>query len=523
MKPQLIKEPDPLPLVAIEPNARFSCAGMGSGRIPFLRSRLGIAGLRSAAPVAMRSFFLALATVGLTACAIGPDYRPREPAELGIPASWHARFPHGGSVAELTHWWYRADDPVLTQFIEAAEVSSPSMAFAAGRVRAARAGLQSNRAPLLPSIQGIGSVTRATSTNTSGTSSDPLVVTSTHGALDAHWELDVLGGTRRSVAAGRAMLETADADWHDARVTLAAEVANAYATARYYQRLVSRYEEELTSRRATHELTEFKIREGFLPPTAALSTDASAALAASTLEQQRGQYALTLNRLAMLTGLAHTDIESALGAIGNIPRIDQPIDYLLPAYIISQRPDVRSSERQLAAASESIGVAMADALPSLTLGGFIGVNRVRVGGANTTQHSWSFGPALNIPVFSGGAYAARIESARAAYDQMLASYRAIVLAAVNEIEDALVRIDAISHRRDDAERAATNFRAFFVAMERSYREGKSSLLELEDARRQSLLSEEQLLSIQVEEAQAWIALYKAAGGGWETSAATATP
>lgn len=274
--------------------------------------------------------------------------------------------------------------------------------------------------------------------------------------------------------------------------------------------------------RATHELTEFKIREGFLPPTAALSTDASAALAASTLEQQRSQYALTLNRLAMLTGLAHSDIESALGATGNIPRIDQPIDYLLPATTISQRPDVRSSERQLAAASERIGVTMADALPSLSLGGFIGVNRVRVGGAEATTDSWSFGPSLNFPVYTGGAYSGRIESARATYDQALASYRATVLAAINEIEDALVRIDAISRRRDDATRAATNFRAFFVAMERSYREGKSSLLELEDARRQSLLSEEQLLSIQVEEAQAWIALYKAAGGGWEASATSAT-
>ena len=414
---------------------------------------------------------------------------------------------------------------MLTKFIEAAEVSSPNLAFAAGRVRAARAGLQSNRAPLFPSVQGTGSVTRATSTSASasGSSNDTLIVTSTQGALDAFWELDILGGTRRSVAVGRAMLESADADWHDTQVTLATEVANAYATARFYQRLVSRYDEELTSRRATHELTEFKIREGFLAPTARLSTDASVALAASNLEQQRSQYALTLNRLAMLTGLAHTEIESALGATGNIPRIDLPIDYLLPATIISQRPDVRSSERQLAATSERIGVAMADALPSLSLGGFIGVNRVRIGGASTTQDSWSFGPALNVPVFTGGAYAARIESARASYDQSLARYRATVIAAVNEIEDALVRIDAVSRRRDDATRAATNFRAFFEAIEKSYREGKSSLLELEDARRQRLLSEEQLLSIQVEEAQAWIALYKAAGGGWEASAATATP
>jgi len=467
----------------------------------------------------------------LSSCAVGPDYRAPTAAEMGTPAAWHAKLPHGGTVTGIADWWKRFDDPVLTRFVEAAEQNSPTLANALGRVREARASVKSSRSPLLPSLSGSGSVLRGKNISTptaktSGDSGESLnnsngsisIVTS--GSADASWEIDIFGGNRRSLEGSKARLNSAEADWHDARVTLAAEVAQAYTTAREYQNLITVYEQALTSRQETERLTALKIREGLSPRADGLSVEASTASNASTLENQRGLYAQTLNQLVTLTGLSYADAESRLGAAMSIPQIKNTIELALPANTVSQRPDVRSSERLLAAASADIGTTIAAALPSLSLTGSIGINTTRANGATTNLRSWSFGPSLNVPLFNGGANAAKIESKRASYDQALATYRSSVLTAVQEIENALVRIDTVTKRQTHTEKAAKSYAAYFTAIEQSYREGKSSLLQLEDARRQSLSAQETLLSVQLEQAQSWIALYKAVGGGWETTALT---
>jgi NodT family efflux transporter outer membrane factor (OMF) lipoprotein len=439
---------------------------------------------------------------------------------MGTPTSWHAALPHGGTIAGLTEWWKRFDDPTLTRLVEAAEQNSPTIALAVGRVREARAAVTSSRASLLPSLSGSGSITRGKNlSGGTGAAGGETLSTVKSASADAGWELDLFGGNRRSLQGSKARLSSAEADWHDARVTLAAEVANAYTTAREYQNLIALYNQEFASRQATEQLTALKIREGLAPRADALSVEASTASSASTLENQRGLYAQTLNQLVMLTGLTFAQIESALGAPAAIPRIANTVELALPASTVSQRPDVRSTERQLAAASADVGVAIADALPSLSLAGSIGINTSRAGGQSTTLRTWSFGPSLNVPLFQGGANAAKIESARARYDQALAAYRSSVLTAVQEIEDALVRIDTVSRRRAYAEKAAGNYSSYFAAIEKSYREGKSSLLQQEDARRQSLSTQESLLAVHLEQAQSWVALYKAVGGGWETSPA----
>jgi len=468
----------------------------------------------------MKMFVSAALAVGLCSCAVGPDYQPPAAAALGTPAVWHATLPHGGDVAALTQWWTRFDDPALTRLVEAAERNSPSIALAVGRVREARASVRSSRASLLPSVTGSGSVTRGKNLSSAPTAGTE-VSTVESGSADAAWELDLFGGNRRSLESSRARLTSAEADWHDARVTLAAEVADAYTTARQSQLLIALYEQEHASRQATERLTALKIREGLSASADALSTEASTASSASTWENQRGLHAQTVNKLVMLTGLPYADVETALGAPASIPQIKTSTHLGLPASVVSQRPDVRSAERLLAAASADIGVAIADRLPSLTLAGSIGLNTVRSGGTTGKTRTWSFGPSLNVPLFTGGAASAKVETARAGYDQALATYRNSVLTAVQEIEDALVRIDTVARRTVQAEKAASNYQAYFAAIEESYRAGKSSLLQLEDARRQSLTSQETLLSVQLEQAQSWIALYKAAGGGWSAAPAYA--
>ncbi|WP_010112361.1 TolC family protein, partial [Burkholderia oklahomensis] len=186
----------------------------------------------------------------------------------------------------------------------------------------------------------------------------------------------------------------------------------------------------------------------------------------------------------------------------------------LPARAIEQRPDVRSSERALAAASAEIGEAISARLPSLSLGGSIEIDRYRVTGQALTLRPWSFGPSLSVPLFDGGSGAARVEGARGRYDEALANYKRKVRQAVMEVENALARIDASLGRQRAALVAQENYGRYAQTVERRFRAGASDVLEVETARRQYVTSRQSVASARLERAQAWIALYRAVGGGW---------
>lgn len=457
----------------------------------------------------------------LAGCAVGPDYKAPSSSRIGVPAAWHATLPHTGDVVALSRWWTQFDDPALTRLIEAAEHTSPSVELAVARIRAARASVTISRGGLLPALSGSGSILR-TDTKTSVGGSDTTTDTTTKLASgDAAWEIDLFGGNRRSLEGSKARLSSTEAGWHDARISLAADVANAYVTARAYQGLLQLFEQELASRQSTEKLTAIMIREGLAPSANAYATEAATAASASALENQRGVYARLLNGLVVLTGLPYGEVETIVGSgAALIPQTKVGAGFALPVSIVAQRPDVRASEFQLAAASADIGVAVADLLPSLTLVGSIGINASRTSGATVTTRTWSYGPSLSVPLFMGGRAVARVEATRAAYDLALAAYRATVLRAVQDIEDSLSRVETVGRRREHAEKAAKNYAAYLAAISESYRLGKSSLLELELARLQSLGSQQSLITVELERAQAWIALYKAAGGGWETATAT---
>ena len=333
-------------------------------------------------------------------------------------------------------------------------------------------------------------------------------ITTLAAQADASWEIDLFGGKRRSLEGADARLTASEADWHDARVSLAAEVANTYLQQRECEALVDIGAATLASRQETLQLTERKFRAGFVAPADYAQAQATVGDAVNALEGQRAQCAQGIDKLVMLTGMDHDALNSLLAkASAQIPAPPDAGVPEVPAQVLSQRPDVSSAERALAGASADIGVAVASRLPSITLAGSIGINSFRLGGQSLTSKSWSFGPSVSLPIFDGGTGAARVETARARYDQALASYRGKVRQAVQEVEDALVRLDA----------------KVLEASNARYRLGAGSLLQLEDVRRTALQASQSLAAVKLERAQAWVALYKAVGGGWRDDASNPQP
>ncbi|MEJ8838798.1 efflux transporter outer membrane subunit [Ramlibacter sp. AN1133] len=450
----------------------------------------------------------------LAGCAL-----PRPPAavEAPEPSRWHAPLPHGGNVSDLTQWWTQFGDPLLVDLVEAAQTVSPTVATAGTRIAEARATRIAAQSALLPSVDASVSVTRG-----NAQTGIPLSTIS-QANLQSSWEVDVFGGRRSQADAAAARLRGAQAGWHDARVAVAAETATTYVDLRICERQLAVALNDARSRAETARLTGLSADAGFTAPAVAAQARASAAEAAARATQQQAQCDLTTKGLVALTGLAEGELRQrlALGwtepsgiAAGAIPP--------LPAALLAQRPDVYVAGRNVEAASADVGAARADLYPRLSLTGQIGVGLLHAGGQTTGAQTWQIGPvAVSVPVFDAGRRQAQTEAAQARYEEAVLQYGARVRQAVREVEEALVNLRSARDRSDDARTAVEGYRVSFAAAEARYRSGLGSLIELEDQRRVLLAAETTLVGLQRDRVSAWIALYRALGGGWHAPDTTA--
>ncbi len=453
----------------------------------------------------LQQFLAGVITLAQAACAV---QAPAPSVNAGAPPQWQAPLPHRGQLTDLTQWWRQQGDPLLVQLIESSQTVSPTIAAAHARIAQARAARVAGAAALLPTLDAAASATR-----TSQQSTIPLG-TAAQAALQASWELDLFGANRAGRDAAQARLAGAQALWHEARVSVAAEVANQYYSLRACEQLLAVAQLDADSRADTARLTQLATDAGFQAPATAALARASAAEGKSRATLQRALCALDRKALVALTAWPEPELRQKLGANAAVAAPALAIA-ALPAQVLSQRPDLFNAEQEVAAASFEVGGAQAQRYPRLSLSGSVGIANFRSGGVNTRLDTWSIGPvSLTLPLFDGGRRRADLEAAQARYRQAVVNYRASARQAVREVEEALVNLDSTAARTDDARVAFEGYRAAFGAADSRYRNGLASLLELEDARRTRLAAENALVTLQRERSAAWIALYRAAGGGW---------
>jgi outer membrane protein, multidrug efflux system len=459
---------------------------------------------------------LSLSLIGLamlSACSVFPQYMQ---PDIKTPTTWQASLPHAGKVETLVNWWSQFNDPVLMQLLNTAEQDNPSLDIAIANIKAARANVTIARADGLPSVNANASATRSKSISFATATG---INDTKKASLDASWEIDLFGAVKFSKQAAQARLQAKESDWHEARVSLAAEVSNNYLDYRTCQLLVKSYQQQLLSKNETARLTNINAQAGFAAPADAALAAASASSTQSTLIAQQAQCDSTLKALVALTGMRETTLRAKLGE--GEAKIPMPAAFAierLPAEVVKQRPDLISYERALAAASADIGTAEANRYPSISLTGSIGVTNTSLGSFSGSGNTWSFGPSLSIPVFNAGKLKAQVSSAEANYAAALATYQQNVRTAIKEVEQNLVSLDSAT-RRAQAEQVSTEqYRSYLKATEINWRAGGVSLLSLEDARRQAINAEVTLINQQHDRVQYWIALYKSLGGGWPVSA-----
>ena len=475
----------------------------------------------------LKPLFL-LSPLFLAACAVTA---PTTQVNDQVAAKWYsplpstptaavkADLPHQGSVTALADWWQSLGDPLLVELIESSQAASPSVTAAASRIAQARSAVVATGAASGPNLSAAASASRGVSQL-----NVPLASLGQVG-LQASWEIDLWGGNRAAQDAAQARLAGSQAGWHEARVSVAAEVANTYLNLRTCEMLVNVAKDDVTSRTETSRLTGLLANAGFTAPANAALARASNAQSQSMLTMQRTQCDMQVKALVALTTFTEPEIRSKLNitsvftASAAINNIAISIIPKFPTQLLAQRPDVFAAQQEVAAASGDVGSAQAAKYPRLGLNGSIGLQGISSGGLSVNGATWSIGPvSVTLPILDGGRNSAAIDLANANYEAASANYRAKVRGAVREVEEALLSIQSAADRLQDAAIATEGYGAAFVASEARFKSGLGSLSDLEDTRRTALTAKTALLNLERERSAAWVALYRAVGGGWTPSA-----
>jgi NodT family efflux transporter outer membrane factor (OMF) lipoprotein len=473
-----------------------------------------------ARPARATRLIAALALAGLASgCANLPwaGAASTPPAAAAAPApgpqAWQAPVAHQGQPTNLLQWWQQFNDPVLLRLQQAAQRVNPTLASARSRIEQARASSVAASASRLPLVDAVG--TGSTGRGEAGAPRASVAQL----AFQASWEIDLFGAVRAGAQAGEARVEGAEAAWHAARVAVAAETASTYLQLRACEAQFQQLEIDAQSRAETARVTERSAQAGLTAPAAAAQARASAAQGRAQAVAQRAQCDSLIKALVALTGEDEVALRRALAdGTARLPQPGPIAFNALPAQLLAQRPDMAEAAAAVTAAAADVRLTEARRFPRVSLSGALGVMGVRSDGVQRTGETWSFGPLqVTFPVFDAGVRRANVAAARAAYDESVSVYQARARTAVREVEDALVQLRSAADRQADAQQAVDGYEASFKAAESRYKGGVASIFELEDARRTAVGARSALVELQRERVAAWIALYRALGGGWQPS------
>ncbi len=465
---------------------------------------------------------IALASLMLAGCTVGPDYT--SPETGGAPV-WHAPLEGGlsGEAADpntLATWWTTLGDPALSALTERALMGNLDLKTAKSRIREARARRSVAKGAFFPTLNATGVATSSRTDTNVGFDTSSEVYSA---GFDAGWELDVFGGIRRSVEAAQADLEASEEDLRDVLVSLLAETALNYVEVRTFQARLAAAQANLETQNEAYQLTLWRSQAGLDDELAVHQARYNLENTRSQIPTLRTGLAEAMNRLAVLLGEEPGNLHGDLEKPQAIPVPPADVAVGVPADTVRRRPDVRRAERDLAAQTARVGVATASLYPQLTLNGSIGLETLSLRDP-ASERTWtvSGGPRISWAIFDP-TVRPNIEVQSALQEQALIRYEAAVLGSLEEVENALVAYAQEQQRRDNLRKATEAAQAAAELAQYQYQAGLTDFSNVLDAERSLLSFQDQLHQSDGTVTSNLIRLYKALGGGWTSLAAAPEP
>ena len=466
------------------------------------------AGLAAAAVAAM-----------LAGCVAGPDYvRPA----VETPPAWKVEAPwREGAPDDATPkgpWWQRFGDARLDALQAEALAQSPTLALANARLAQARAVVAANSAGQWPSVslnargvrQRISAnrpLSNYASPNFSTVQNDGIV------ALSVNYEFDLAGRVQRTVEGAQASADQAAADFENTRLLLGTDLATAYFNLRAIDIELDVLARSIALQRRS---LDFVRTRHDLGAASGLDVAQQQALLDTTLTQidvlrrQRGPFE---HAVATLTGTP----APSFSLVADIRELTPPaIPLGVPSDVLERRPDVASAERAMAAANAQIGVAKAAYYPSISITPNLGYeSRTLASLFSAPSALWAIGAQFAQPLFTAGRLDANVEVARANYDATVASYRRVVLTAIQEVEDGITSLSALERAHDQAQVAIASANRVLDLANSRYEGGVATYLDVITAQQGVLNIERQSAQLLGQRLLTSVFLVKALGGDWQ--------
>jgi NodT family efflux transporter outer membrane factor (OMF) lipoprotein len=474
-----------------------------------------------------RSLSCAVLGIWLAGCAVGPNYHvPKTvtpPEFVAAPASARIGAPTMQPGVDLTQWWHALNDPELDSLIDRAIRANPDIEVALTRLQEVRTGEAVLVGNVLPVVAASGAAGRGTGSDmTRAGAASALRAADNKGSLNqieqvagfaATWELDLFGGYRRAIEAGKYDIEAAAATRNAVLISVVADVARNYVDLRGLQTRLAIIGDNITTAQQLRDFEQARFDRGLTNELDLQLANRELATLQSELPPLKSDIQAAQYDIAVLLGQYPEELAEELNHPGTLPNLPEIVEPGLPLDLLQRRPDVREAERELAAATARIGVATANLFPHVALSAGLGTQSASIGALGS--HIWAFGPSVYWPVLDFGALDALVSIADLQAHERLIAYRKTVIDAVQDADTAIASFEAQEQRLTSLTEAITaSGRAVDLARQR-YDRGLTDFLNVVDAERQQYDLEDQYTASQQSAADAFIYLYKALGGGWE--------
>jgi NodT family efflux transporter outer membrane factor (OMF) lipoprotein len=443
----------------------------------------------------------------ITACSCkrlaGPEYQPPSAPEK---QQWTQTTGAANSIRP--DWWREFNDPQLTALVEGAIAGNLDLAVAAGRVERAEAVIQQVRAGRRPAL----TLNAGATANVQGADGGQTASYETYQTgAGLSWEIDLWGKLRKGVDAAQADYRAAGAGYRAAYLVLAADTATVYLDLRRLDDAIDVYEKNVATTSEMLKLYQAQAEEDYVGQDVVLRQQAELRRLNREQEDARRERQILQNALATLVGKPAGEL--------NIPTADTsktlepvPVPLILPAELLKRRPDIMAAEYRVLAAYNLLGKARLERLPSISLSASGGTASPSVTNL-LAQWLIGAGPSITIPILNSGVKA-EINVREADYKIAEDTYRAAVIRAFQEVEDALTNQASYQRQRLTAQRELDELRKVRAITVAKVEEGLAPQLELLESDRSLLRSEQTLNAVRFNQLRSCVDLFKALGGGW---------
>ncbi len=504
------------------------------------------------------------ASLLLSGCAVGPDFKP---PSLWSPSSWLGvrqvaafhpatdaahRSAHVARVASVpveappdAHWWDQFGDPELSALEVRVAHANLDVRLATIRLVESRAQLRVTASSQWPSLTGAAAysrdqysskeVERGLSDSVSSGGLSGLLGSNNLNALrgeagsikipaldewqdgiDASWELDLWGRVRRSVESAHASLQASEEDRRSVLITQFSEVARDYMTLRGDQAQLAILHDNLRVAQQSVALTRQRFTGGLTTDLDVENAISQVDATAAQIPDLERQVAEQINALGYLLGEPPQALRDELERTNRIPPVPPAVPVGVPSELARRRPDIREAEAQLHAATATVGVAVANFYPKITLSAGLNFESLSLRDLGFwSARAYNVGPSISLPIFQGGRLRGQLQLNEAQQQEAAINYQKTVLQAWQDVDNALTSYGDEQRRRDALDRSVRSYGRALDLARQQYANGLQTFLNVLDAERSLFNARGQLASSTATVSSDLVQLYNALGGGWE--------